>query len=108
MSKVKNSSIVRLKIKNHDDEHISLEALEGIENFGFGTFLCNIKPEEIECDEFSKKAILDAKEIIGLSGLEIWEDNRIAWGSLSENVIMPISEISKHQGADKWLSQILT
>ncbi len=98
--------MIRLRIKKHDDEHIKLEALKDIDHFGFGTFLCNIKPEEIECDEFSKQALLNGEEKSGLNGLEIWGDNRIAWGSPSETIIMPIEEISKVSKANKWLTQI--
>lgn len=97
---------IRLKISKHDDESIKLQALEGIDHFGFGTFLCNIKPEEIECDDFSKNALLNATEQQGLNGLEIWPDNRIAWGSPDESIIMPICEISKQDGSDKWLKEL--
>ena len=100
--------MIRLKIKKHDDKHISLEALSGIEHHGFGTFLSNLKPEEIECDEFSKRTIREATEKRGLNGMEIWDENRIAWGSLAGAIIMPTKEISKEPGADKWLSQITT
>lgn len=98
----------RLKIKKNDGKSIKLEALEGIDHFGFGTFLCNIKPVEIECDKFSKEAMLNAVERSGLNGLEIWKDNRIAWGDPSHKVIMPISEISKAEGSDTWLKKITT
>ncbi|HDY87300.1 MAG TPA: hypothetical protein ENH82_04185 [bacterium] len=97
--------LVRLRIRKHNDENIVLEALEGIDHFGFGTFLCNIKPNEIDCDEFSKQVMLLAKEQIGLNGLEIWNDNRIAWGDPSHKIIMPISEISRDSGC-AWLNEI--
>lgn len=98
--------MIRLKIKKHDDKHIKLEALSDIENYGFGTFLCNLKPEEIECDEFSKQAMIKATAKGGLNGMEIWADNRIAWGSPSKTIIMPTKEISKAFAATDWLSQI--
>ena len=100
--------MIRLKIKKHDDKHIKLEALSGIEHHGFGTFLSNLKPEEIECDEFSKRAMMKATEKRGLNGMEIWDENRIAWGSPSKAIIMPTKEISKESGATDWLSQITT
>ena len=99
---------IRLKIRKHDDKHIALQALGGIDHFGFGTFLCDLKPEEVECDEFSARSLIGATERSGLNGLEIWADNRLAWGDPSEAIIMPISEISKMPGADKWLSEITT
>lgn len=99
--------MIRLKIKKHNKDCIELEAVKGINHFGFGTFLCNLKPTEIECDKFSKSVLLNAKAKMGLNGLEIWADNRIAWGDPSHKIIMPISEISKMKGADKWLAQIL-
>lgn len=96
----------RLKIRKEDSEHIKLEAIGGIEHFGFGTFLCGIQPEEIDCDQFSKDCLINAKEKHGLNyGLEIWQDNRIAWGNPSETIVMPISEISKALGSD-WLEKI--
>ncbi|HDZ25479.1 hypothetical protein LCGC14_0671610 [marine sediment metagenome] len=85
--------MIRLKIKQHDDNHIFLEALEGIDHFGFGTFLCNIQPEEVECDKRY------STEKSGLNGLEIWEDNRIAWGS-------PEKSISNMSGRNGWLFKI--
>lgn len=99
---------IRLRIEKHDEDHIRLSALEGIDHYGFGTFLCDLRPEEIECrDEFSKNALLSAKEKSGLNGMEIWKENRIAWGSPRESVIMPISEISNMAGRDGWLSEIV-
>lgn len=95
---------IRLKIRKHDDDHIALEALSGIDHFGFGTFLCKIKPDEIDCDEFSKAALCDASDRDGLQGLEIWPDNRIAWGDPNHTIIMPIKEIN-NQGA-AWLKDL--
>ena len=98
--------MIRLKISKQDETSILLEAIEGIDHFGFGTFLCNIKEDEIECDKFSKEVLVQSSEKSGLNGLEIWEDNRIAWGSPSESIIMPISEISNMTKKDSWLSRI--
>lgn len=98
--------MIRLKIQRHDEEHIELVGLHGLERHGFGTFLNNLKPEEIECDKFSKRTMLKAKEKGGLNGCEIWADNRIAWGDPASSIIMPIDEISKMDGADSWLSEI--
>lgn len=98
--------MLRLRISKHDEKHIQLEALEGIDHFGFGTFLCNIFPNQIECDAFSKKVLIESNYQDGLNGLEIWPDNRIAWGSKNHKIIMPISEISKESGSDDWLTKI--
>ena len=97
--------MIRLKAKKHDDTHISLEAIEGIEHFGFGTFLCDLQPDQIECDQFSKDALTNAPYRHGLQGLEIWPDNRIAWGDPNHQIIMPLEDIS-NQGAD-WLTKII-
>ena len=98
----------RLKITKHTDSNILLEAKEGIDHFGFGTFLCNLKPEEIECDKFSKKVLVSASPKSGLNGLEIWEDNRLAWGSPEHSIIMPIEEISNMVNkTDSWLEKIV-
>jgi hypothetical protein len=99
--------MIRLKIQKHDANHIALSAIDGIDHFGFGTFLCNLQPDEVECDEFSKNAILSASYKSGLQGMEIWKDNRIAWGHPAHNIIMPISEISNDSGKDGWVSQIV-
>jgi hypothetical protein len=100
--------MTRLKISKHDDNHILLEAISGIDNFGFGTFLCNIQPDEVEADEFSKNALINASEQDGLNGVEIWNDNRIAWGSSSPSIIMPVSEISNMSNKGGWLTEIKT
>lgn len=98
--------IVRLVIKKHGDDSILCRAVKGIDHFGFGTFLCNLKPNEIKADKFAKDALLLAKEQSGLNGMEIWPDNRIAWGDLRHEIIISLSEISKAKGADKWLRLI--
>ena len=100
--------MIRLKVKKHDDKHIKLVALSGIDHFGFGTFLCDLKPEEIECDEFSKQAMITAREKSGLNGMEIWADNRLAWGDPAEAIIMPTKEISRAFQAIDWISNITT
>ena len=97
---------IRLKITKHDENHILLQARGQIDHFGFGTFLCDLKPSQIDADAFSKKALLSAKYQEGLSGLELWSDNRVAWGNPSESIVMPLREISKHEGADEWLKDI--
>lgn len=98
--------MIRLKLSKYDEDHLRCEALEGVEHFGFGTFLCDIQSAEIEADEFSKSALLSATEKSGLNGLEIWADNRIAWGDPSHSVIMPVVEISRADGSEKWLQKI--
>ena len=98
--------MIRLKIKKHNDKNIKLQALEGILHVGFSTFLCNIQPGEIKCDEFSKNALISASEKDGLNGLKIWNNNRIAWGNSNETIIMPIDEISNMSDSDGWLSKI--
>lgn len=97
--------MIRLKIIKHDNNSIELEALEGIDHFGFGTFLCDLQPDEIECDGFSHRALLNASPKNGLNGMEIWPDNRIAWGSPEHKLVMPIKEIS-NLNANDWLHQI--
>ncbi len=97
--------MIRLKITKHDEEHILLEGIGGVEHYGFGTFLCNIQPNEIECDDFAKNALMNAREQAGFNGLEIWPDNRIAWGDPSHSIIMPINVLSKAKGSD-WISKI--
>lgn len=99
--------MIRLKISKHGDSHILLEALEGISHFGFGTFLLNLQPAEIQADVFSRDVIINAKYKQGLQGMEIWPDNRIAWGSPDHKIIMPIKEISKIDGAENWLKRIV-
>ena len=96
----------RLRIRKIDDHHISLEALRGVTHYGFGTFLEDIQPKEIDADAFSKQALLSAQEKSGLNGLEVWKDNRIAWGDSSHKIIMPLAEISVHKGASVWMKLI--
>ncbi len=96
----------RLRIRKHDDDHIALNALSGVTHYGFGTFLENITPEQIDADEFSRSALLASSEKHALNGLEIWADNRVAWGDPAHEIIMPTSEISVHQGARSWLKQV--
>lgn len=104
----KRKTLIRLKIQKHDENHIELSALNRIEHHGFGTFLIDLKPEEVECDEFSKQALLAATEKGGLNGMEIFDNNILSWGSPEEDIIMPISEISNACNKDGWLSKIVT
>lgn len=98
----------RLRITKHDKNHIQLKALEGITHHGFGTFLENIKPGEIEADAFSKNAMLSANYKSGLCGMEIFGQNIITWGDPSHEIIMPVEEINKDPKADTWLKKIKT
>ena len=99
--------MIRLRIKQHGDSHVCCEAVDGITHYGFGTFLENIQAHQIECDAFSKNALLTASFLRDLAGLEIWRDNRIAWGSPALSILMPIDCISKQDGADEWIEQIV-
>ena len=96
----------RLKLSKADDKCILCEAIEGITHYGFGTFLENIQPKEIEADEFSKQALIATTAKDGLNGMEIWEDNRIAWGSPHSSILMPIDAISNMSGKNSWLNKI--
>jgi hypothetical protein len=98
--------MIRLKISKIDDSTIQLEAVAEYVHHGFGTFLMDIQPEEIECDAFSKEVLLAAKWQRGVYSLEIWELNRLAWGSTTLTVVVPLQEISKEVGADVWLELI--
>ncbi len=98
--------MTRLKISRVDDDSIQLEAIAEYIHHGFGTFLTELKPEEIECDSFSKNALLNAKYQNGLNALELWGDNRIAWGTTNLAVIVDLKTISKEIGANAWLKLI--
>lgn len=100
---------IRLKISKHDEENILLEATSNAntEQHGFGTFLTDLQPEEVECDQFSKQALLSAGDRSGLCGMEIWPNNILSWGDPSHTIIMPIKEInSNNHRQNQWVSKI--
>ena len=98
--------MIRLKITKVNNSTIRLQAIAEYVHHGVGTFLQELAPEEIECDSFCKEALLAASLQHGVCGLEIWEQNRIAWGTIALEVKIPLVEISKEEGANTWLKLI--
>ncbi len=97
-----------LQIRLTDDKKgLSLLALskKRFNHYGFGTFLCNAKPDEIDITQEALDALLNCPEKSGLQGLELWADNRLAWGSLSPEFVVPLDSINRMSGSEKWLEQ---
>ncbi|MBI2673426.1 hypothetical protein HYX19_04140 [Candidatus Woesearchaeota archaeon] len=104
MSKKKHS----LKISyDGNKEEITLKTLNPTRftHYGFGTFLEHIDPKEILISEGALEALLHCPERRGLQGLEFWPENRLAWGSLSKNFIVPYDSINCPKGTKSWLKK---
>jgi hypothetical protein len=70
---------------------------------GFGTFLENVKPGEIEVTREVFSLIAEQPYRSGLQGAEIFAQPIIAWGAPKSRFIVPLNAISNH-GA-KWLRE---
>jgi len=100
-----------LKISyDKDKEEIVLKSLnpKRFTHYGFGTFLENVDPKEILISKGALEALVNCPERSGLQGLEFWPDNRLAWGSLSKNFIVPYDSINCPKGAKSWLKNCET
>lgn len=102
MAKTKHA----LKISyDEEKEEIILKTLnpKRFTHYGFGTFLENVAPKEILISKNALEVLLHCPERSGLQGLEFWQDNRLAWGSLSPDFIVPYNSINCPKGAKSWL-----
>lgn len=72
-------------------------------NYGFGTFLENVKPEEVEISADALAKLLEQPERSGLQGLEFWADNRLAWGSSALVFLVPVEMTNVPEKAKIWI-----
>ncbi len=87
--------------------YIMLEALkqERFEHHGFGTFLCDIKPGEVQISAEALEVLMGCPYRSGMQGLEIWSQNRIAWASPNLRFMLLAEDVSRESGAAKWLKK---
>lgn len=88
-----------------DNKRINLRALEPdrFNYFGFGTFLENVTPDDIDITPEAKKVLLNLPERPRFQGMEFWPDNRLAWASTSPRFAVPIEYINVPDGAKQWI-----
>lgn len=91
-----------------EGEHIIVKALkpERFTHYGFGTFLENIVEGEVTITLAAQRILLATSKRSGLQGLEFWPDNRIAWGNLSPQLMIPIEAINVPEGAKSWIEAL--
>lgn len=75
-------------------------------HYGFGTFLENIEPSEIEITPEAREALLAQPERDGLQGLEFWGDNRIAWAHPGPEIEVHPDDVNVPKSAKEWIRQM--
>ena len=90
-----------------DQQYLVLEALmpERFTNYGFGTFLENVDPKEVQITRLALEMLEKEQERRGLNGLEFWPDFRLAWGSLSLKFLVEAGDINLPAKAKEWVRQ---
>lgn len=94
---VEESGVKMVKLSAGDQERFYTH--------GFGTFMQDIQPGEVECSQEALDLLLSCHEQGGLNGLEFWKQNMLAWGSQSQILLIPIDEISVPGAAKSWIRE---
>ena len=76
---------------------------ERFERHGFGTFMQDINPEEIECNQGALDFLLGCPERGGLNGLEFWPNKMLAWGAPDQMFLIPLDSVNVPTGAKVWI-----
>lgn len=75
-------------------------------HYGFGTFLENVQPGEIEITPEAKEVLLNLPERPGFQGMEFWPDNRLAWASPAFVFTVSTADINMPSGAKQWVNTL--
>jgi len=78
---------------------------ERFEFHGFGTFMKDINPGEIECTQEALDFLLECPERSGLNGLEFWPQKMMAWGTQDQVLMVPLEEINVPEKAKEWIME---
>lgn len=91
-----------------DEEYIRVKVLkaERFDQHGFGTFLSNVNPKEVSVTKDAMGILMAGRYRNGLMGMEFWEENRLAWGSLSNVFSIPTNCISVPTGSKSWIKEM--
>ena len=109
MGKRNNFSLI-IQAEEDDEEGkcVAVKALKvkRFTHYGFGTFLENVAPSEVSITQEALDILLECPERRGLQGLEFWPDNRLAWGSRSPYLLIPVDQINVPSAAKKWIKKM--
>jgi len=101
------SAILKIELVVADDEqkyfHLIGQASWRWQNFGFGTFLCDVAIGEVDVTQEALNELLAQPERSGLQGMEFWSDHRLAWGSTALEHVVPCDEVNVPAGAKDWI-----
>jgi len=75
-------------------------------HYGFGTFVENIEPSEIDITSDALEELLAQPERSGLQGLEFWPDNRMAWGCPDTEIFVHPNDVNVPRDAKKWIREM--
>jgi len=96
------------KAKVHDSSAIIVEAIkkDRFEHHGFGTFLKDIDPKEVEITRSALNCLIEeCGERSGLQGLDFWPNRMLAWGDPNISLIVPIEDINCPTSAKEWIKE---
>ena len=99
-------SVLRITL---DGKNVHFQSLndERFSHYGFGTFLEEYDPKEVEITKEAREAILKQPYRHGLQGAEFFcNPVIIAWGSLDMDFLVPLKDICIHDGADEHIRKL--
>ena len=101
------ASILRIELTDDDGPCLNLKATDSDrwQNFGFGTFLCDVAKGEVEITQEAMDELLKQPERSGLQGMEFWPDHRLAWGSTSRDFRVSCECINVPSAAKDWIRE---
>ncbi len=99
---------IKLVKGDKGEKIIHIKALDDsrLTHHGFGTFICDIKPSEIEITPDALEELLKQPERRGFQGLEFWPDNRMAWANPHPEFFVHPDDVNVPEGAKKWIRQM--
>ncbi|KKL68472.1 hypothetical protein LCGC14_2124600 [marine sediment metagenome] len=86
--------------------HVKAIDEDRLTHYGFGTFMENIDPLEIDITSDALEELLAQPERNGLQGLEFWPDNRMAWGCPDSEIFVHPDAVNVPRDAKKWIRKI--
>ena len=104
--------MIRLRMRKSSEKEgcVVLEALQGVTHHGFGTFLEQIQPDEIDADQFSIDAVSNAGYSSSPTmGVDIYADPPavFSWGREAHVVTMSVEEFCLHPEAMDWFKHVV-
>lgn len=100
---------VEIRLVERDGDkifHVKAIDENRLTHYGFGTFVENVEPSEIDITSDAIEQLLAQPERSGLRGLEFWPDNRMAWGCPDPEIFVHPDDVNVPRDAKKWIREM--